>query len=52
MRETKRVLILTDEEIDRLIAWYEDSSSTGCLDLDESDEEIAEKLRAARLKGG
>lgn len=45
---SKRVVILTDEEIDRLLEWSEVVEDE---DMDEDmDEDLVDKLVAARLK--
>lgn len=45
---SKRVVVLTDEELDLLLDWYE------CLEgetyCDEDDDELADKLRALQVK--
>lgn len=45
----KRVVILTDEELDRVISWHDSASADEDRDYEDEDVALAEKLRAARL---
>lgn len=47
MAEPKRVLQFTDEEIDRLLEWH--NGIVVAYDTDDEDDELAAKLREARL---
>jgi hypothetical protein len=47
-RMSKRVVVLTDEELDLLLVWHESLEVEA--DRDEEDDELAEKLRALQVK--
>lgn len=46
--EARRVVLLTDDEIERVLAWYEHLEVEA--DCDEDDDDLAEKLKGMRLK--
>lgn len=48
MSNNKRVVLLTDEEIDTILLWAETIDDEWGLNSD--DEEIVEKLKEVRLK--
>lgn len=45
----KRLLLLDDDELELILAWFAHVRDDVLHDVEDDDEEVAEKLRAARL---